>query len=293
MPGEESKGGAGPDRASGSAAGSGSDGGSGSAAGAGSRPGLSVVVITRNEEERLADCLESVEWADEIVVVDDESTDATRGVARRFTDRVLVRPLDRFGRQKQYAIEQAAGDWILVLDADERVTDELAAEIRDAVARDDPDVDGYFVRRLTWFFGAPIRHAGWFRCNHLRLFRRGRAEFLDRRVHEYPVLEDPDRVGRLDGHLEHHTYDDWSDYLAKLDRYTRLAALDRHEAGRRIRGGPGLFPFLLQPAGVFLKKYVLRAGFLDGVRGLLVSALSAWSAFLTSARLWSLEEGDP
>ena len=219
---------------------------------------LSLVVITRNEEENLPGCLESVPFADEIVIVDDHSTDSTREVAGRYTDRVLTRELDRFGRQKQFAIEQAGCDWVLVLDADERLDEELAGAVRAVVELDDPATDGYRVRRLTWLFGEPVTFAGWYKCSHLRLFRRGKARYTDRRVHEYPVLADPSRCECLPGHIEHHTYADEAEYLAKLDRYTRLAAEDWFDAGRRVHWLNAPWYLAIVPAAAFVRELVLQ-----------------------------------
>ena len=249
------------------------------------KPSLSVVVITRNEERSLAMTLEPVRFADEIVIVDDESTDTTREIAAQFTDRVLVRRLERFGRQKQFAIEQARSDWILVLDADEYVPVNLAEEIRSLVVANDQSVDGYYLRRLTWLFGQPIRHSGWFKCNQLRLFRRGRARFLDRRVHEYAVLDDAKRYAHMHHYLEHNTYADWDDYHAKMERYTELAARDWYDTGRRV--GLIRFPyyFVLRPLSVLFRKLVLQRGFLDGRAGWVIAWMSARGDVMTSACL--------
>lgn len=249
---------------------------------------LSVVVITRNEEASLAACLEAVAFADEIVVVDDRSTDATVMVARRFTDRVFERELDRFGRQKQFAIEQARCDWVFVLDADERVPPELAAEIQDVVGRDDADIDGYKLRRLTWLFGVPVDFSGWFKCSHLRLFRHGRARFVDRRVHEYPVLLEGSREGRLRHHLEHHTYDSLADYLAKLDRYTALAAEDWYDAGRRVNLLTAPWFLAVVPTAAFIREFIVQGGFRGGRTGWRIASMSARADWMTARRLWKL-----
>lgn len=246
---------------------------------------LSLVVITRNEQDNLGPCLESVPFADEVVVVDDESTDRTREVAARYTDRVLTRKLDRFGRQKQFAVEQATGDWVLVLDADERLDEELAGAIRTAVEWDEPGIDGYKVRRLTWLFGEPITFSGWYKCSHLRLFRRGRARYLDRRVHEYPVLEEPARCECLPGHIEHHTYEDEAEYRDKLDRYTRLAAEDRFDAGHRFNWLNALWYLGILPAAAFVRELVLQGGFQGGRTGLRIASMSARSVWRTGQHL--------
>lgn len=249
---------------------------------------LSVVVITRDEEENLRACLESVPFASEYVIVDDGSTDRTLEVAAEFTDRIFHRALDRFGRQKQFAIEQATCEWLLVLDADERVNADLAAAIAEVLATDPPDVDGYKVRRLTWLFGEPVDYSGWYKCSHLRLFRRGKARYADRRVHEYPVLRDPSRVASLPGHLEHHTYADLDEYREKLDRYTRLAAEDWYDAGRRVHALNFAWYLGVVPLAAWFREFVVQGGYRGGGTGLRIAAMSAHADFLTGRRLAEL-----
>lgn len=249
---------------------------------------LSLAVITRNEEDNLRPCLESVPFADEIVVVDDESTDRTREIAAEFTDRIYRRELDRFGRQKQFAIDKAECDWVLVLDADERVGEELAAEIRRVLEHDDPAFDGYKVRRLTWLFGEPVDYSGWYKCSHLRLFRRGAARYVDRRVHEYPVLREPSRAGCLAGHLEHYTYADEREYRDKLERYSRLAALDWFDAGRRVNVFNAVWYLAVVPAAAWLREFLVQRGFRGGRTGLRIAAMSARADYLTGRKLWRM-----
>lgn len=249
---------------------------------------LSVVLITYNEEDNLRACLESVPFADEIVVVDDGSEDRTRAIAAEFTDQIHQRDLDRFGRQKQFAIEQASCDWILSLDADERVNDELAEAIRDVLERDPGHVDGYKVRRLTWLFGEPVDHSGWYKCSHLRLFRRGEAKYVDRRVHEYPVLRQPDRVECLPGHLEHYTYADDAEYREKLERYSRLAAEDWFDAGRRVNFFTAPWYLVVVPAAAWIREFVIQGGYRGGRTGLRVAAMSAAADYRTGRKLWQM-----
>ena len=249
---------------------------------------LSVVVITRDEEASLAACLDAVPFADEYVIVDDGSTDSTLEIARRYTDRIFSRTLDRFGRQKQFAIEQASGDWILVLDADELVTPELADEIRTVLERDDPEIDGYKLRRLTWLFGQRVDYSGWYKCSHLRLFRRDMAHYVDRRVHEFPVLKRPSRVGALAAHLEHHTYEDEAVFRAKLERYTRLAAEDWFDGGRRVNWLSALWWVGVVPLAAFVREYVVQGGWRGGATGWRIAGMSMEADYLTAQRLWGL-----
>jgi len=240
---------------------------------------LSVCVITANEEERLRSCLESVAWADEIVVVDAESSDKTVVIAREFTDRVLVRSWPGFAGQKNFALDQARGDWILSLDADEQVTPELRHEIERVLRLDGPAI-GYAVPRRNIFWGQWVRHGRLYPDWQLRLFRRGRGRFVDLPVHESVRVEGP--VGRLDAPLLHASYRDLSDCLARFDRYATLAAEDLAERGRRV--GPADLVF--RPLGRFLSMYVLHRGFLDGWRGFVLASLYAHYVFVRSVKAW-------
>jgi len=244
-----------------------------------SRPRLSVVVITLNEAERLRACLESAAWADELVVVDAESQDKTVQIAREFTDRVLVRPWAGFAEQKNFAVAQATGDWILSLDADEEVPPELRAEIQ-ALLGAEPAEDGYRVPRRNIFWGRWIRHGGLYPDWQLRLFRRGRGRFVERTVHESVRVEG--RVGRLASPLVHRSYRDVADFLERADRYSTLAAAEWVRSGRRA----GVGDLVVRPAGRFLSMYVVRGGFLDGWPGFLLACLYAYYVFVRSAKVW-------
>jgi glycosyltransferase involved in cell wall biosynthesis len=245
----------------------------------GSRDSCSAVIITRNEEKRLGPCLASVTWADEIVVVDAESTDRTVEVAQRFTDRIVVRPWPGFAAQKNFAAGQARGDWILSVDADEEVGPELRAEILGVLAGR-PAVDGYALPRRNIFWGRWIRHGGLYPDWQVRLFRRGRGRFVERAVHE--SVEVAGEVGRLRSPLIHRSYDNVAQFLERANRYSSLAADDLARRG----GGGGPVPLLLRPLGRFMTMYVLRGGFLDGTPGFLLAGLYAYYVFIRSAKVW-------
>jgi glycosyltransferase involved in cell wall biosynthesis len=242
-------------------------------------PRLSVVVVTWNEEARLRGCLESVTWADEIVVVDAESADRTAEVARKFTDRVFVRRWPGFAAQKNWALEQAGGDWVLSLDADEEVSDELRTEIQ-TLLRDGAGCDGYRVPRRNIFLGQWIRHGRLYPDWQLRLFRRGCGRFVDREVHE--SVRVPGAVGELRGPLVHRSYRDIADFLARADRYSSLAADEWVRSGRRLRARH----LVLGPPGRFLSMYVAGRGFLDGWRGFLLAGLYGYYVFIRAAKVW-------
>ena len=243
---------------------------------------LSVALVTLNEEERLRACLESVAWADEIVVVDALSHDKTVQIAREFTDRVIARPWPGFAAQKNFGLAEAGGDWILSLDADEQVSPELREEILRTLDADGPH-DGYRVPRRNLFGGQWVRHGGLWPDWQLRLFRRGRGRFVERAVHE--SVEVSGTVGRCRGPLVHRSYRDVADFLARADRYSSLAAEEWVRRGRKVHAAD----FVLRPAGRFLSMYILKLGCLDGVRGLLLASLYAYYVFIRSVKAWERE----
>jgi len=242
-------------------------------------PRLSVTVITLDEAHRLRRCLESVAWADELVVVDAESRDKTVQVAREFTDRVIVRPWAGFADQKNFALAQAAGRWVLSLDADEEAAPELRDEIMALVAGAGSH-DAYAVRRRNVFLDRWIRHGGLYPDWQVRLFRRGRARFADRLVHESVSVDGT--VGRLAGHLVHRSYESVSDFVERANRYSSLAARQMIRDGRRVGAGE----LVLRPLGRFLSMYLLKGGIRDGRRGLLLATLYAYYVFMRSAKAW-------
>jgi glycosyltransferase involved in cell wall biosynthesis len=244
-------------------------------------PRLSAVVITLNEEAHIRRCLESVAWADEVVVVDACSHDKTVQIAREFTDRVIVRPWAGFTAQKNFALEQSAGEWILSLDADEEAAPELRPEIVVTIA-DARACHGYAVRRQNMFLGRWIRHGGLYPDWQVRLFRRGRGRFATRAVHESVAVMGA--VGHLRGHLVHRSYEGVSDFIERANRYSSLAAEQMVGEGRRVRAGE----LLLRPLGRFLSMYVMKRGFLDGRRGLLLATLYAYYVFMRSAKVWEV-----
>lgn len=240
---------------------------------------LTVTVITRNEAAHIADALRSVSWADEIVVVDSQSDDDTVAIARQFTDRVVVRAWPGYVEQKNYAASLASHDWILSLDADERVTPRLA----DAIQRLGETASGpvgYRIPRVTWYLGRWIRTTDWYPDPQLRLYDRRAAAWAGRHVHESVVARGS--VGRLDGELQHFAYRDIAEHLETIDRYSTYAARQMHEDGRRA----GLVQIAGHPPLAFLRNYVLKRGFTDGAAGLIVSALNSYYVLLKFAKLW-------
>jgi len=244
--------------------------------------GISAVVITLNEEVNIERCLGGLAFADEIIVVDSLSSDRTVELARKFTDRIEERQFTGYSDQKSYALSLATNDWVLIVDADEAVTGELAKEIVSAV--ESGECDGYRMPRLSYFLGRPMRRCGWYPDYQLRLARKERARFPHRLVHE--TLEVDGKCGTLKSHLVHYSYRNMDDYLRKMAAYSRAGARQRLLEGGRFR----LTDLLFRPGFAFFKKYVLQAGFAAGLRGFVLSGLSAYSVFLRYAIVWDLSK---
>ena len=245
-------------------------------------PKLSVTVVAKNEAADLGSALASVAWADEIVVVDSHSTDDTSAIARQYTDRVVVHDWLGHIEQKNYAASLASHDWILSLDADERVTPALADEIR-SVMSGTPHEAAFRVPRVTWHLGRWIRTTDWYPDFQTRLYDRRLAKWTGRYVHEAVTVDG--EVGRLRGELQHYAYRDIADHLDTIDRYTTYAARQMHEDGRRA----GILQLLGHPPLAFLRNYIAHRGILDGGPGLIVSALNSYYVFLKFAKLRELE----
>jgi glycosyltransferase involved in cell wall biosynthesis len=244
-------------------------------------PKLTVTVITHNEAESLAGALESVRWADETIVVDSESTDDTVAIARRFTDRVVVRPWRGYIDQKNYAASLASHEWVLSIDADERVTPELAAEVREQLTAS-PQHSGYDIPRVTWHLGKWIRTTDWYPDHQLRLYDRRAAKWAGRYVHEQVVVHGS--TGRLRNELQHFPYRDIAEHVETIDRYTTFAARQMHESGQRA----SLIQTAVHPPLAFLRNFVLKGGFRDGTTGFIISAMNAYYVFVKFAKLWEL-----
>jgi len=250
-------------------------------------PKLSVIHITFNEAHNLAECLSSLQGlADEIVIVDNGSRDGTLDIAAQFGARV-VRTDDwpGFGPQKNRALDVARCDWVLSIDADERVTPALAQEIQAVIAQD--AARAYEIPRLSWYCGRFMRHSGWYPDPVLRLFRRGRARFTDDLVHERLVAQDP--VQRLSHDLLHYSFLDFSQVLAKVDRYSTASAQQMFDKGRRASPAGAL----VRGAWAFVRTYVLRAGFLDGPQGLALAISNAQGTYYRYLKLWLMGKERP
>jgi glycosyltransferase involved in cell wall biosynthesis len=238
---------------------------------------LSAIIITRNEAAKIAACLDSVSFCDERIVVDAVSTDDTAQIAAAAGARVVTREWPGFGPQKNFALAQATGEWVLSIDADERVSAALRAEIQSAIAA--AAADGYEIARLSTFLGRPMRHSGWFPDYVLRLFRRERARFTDDLVHERVICEG--RIRRLSTPLDHHPVLRLEDAIARLDSYSTAGARMIPER-RRVSFASGITHGLWS----FLRAYIWRLGFLDGREGFLLAVANAEGTYYRYMKAW-------
>ena len=243
---------------------------------------VTVLTLVPNARDRIERCLDSVAWADDVFcVVDPKTDDGSDDVAQAHTDHVVVHEYVNAANQRNWALPQIETEWTLVLDADEWVSDELAAKVREVI-NDPASDDGYDIRRLSYFFGKRIHHCGWHHDYNLRLFRTKKSRYLERRVHSKVVVDGS--VGRIDEPMFHDTYRDFDEYFTTFQRFTTWSAQDMFEAGKRAR----LSDLTLRPVLRFLKGYVLRQGFRDGYHGAVLCGLSAFHVFTKYAKLWNL-----
>ena len=246
---------------------------------------ISAILITLNEEKNLEACLDGIRWVDEIVVVDCGSRDGTKEIALRYTEKFHYRAWDSFSRQKAHALSLASNEWILSLDADERVTKALAEEMRKAAGNE--AFDGYFLKRDNYFLGKLMTGGGWQHDRQMRLFRKSKAKVTDRLVHEGFEIDGP--VGGLSNPLLHFTYPSISAAFKKMNEYTSLEAIE-YAASRKSSGGA----VVLHSLSAFLRCYVSRRGYRDGAHGLVLSLLNAVSTALLYMKIWEIRRnGNP
>jgi len=245
---------------------------------------LSVILITKNEAANIRACLASVAWADEIIVVDSGSTDATVAIAHEFTSRVYKHDWPGFGAQKNRALAYAANEWVFSIDADERATPELRAAIETVLRKKGDACVAYRVPRLSSYCGRFMRHSGWYPDRIVRLFRRDAAHFSDDLVHERLLVEG--QVGQLDGELLHYAFDSIEEVLRKVDQYSSAGAQMMHERGRQV----SLSGAVLRGLWSFLRTYVLRGGFLDGREGFMLAVSNAEGTYYRYLKLMLLNE---
>ncbi len=243
---------------------------------------LSAAIIAFNEERNIRECIESVRFCDEVLVVDSGSTDRTAEIARELGARVIVKDWPGHIEQKNFALAEARGEWVLSVDADERVSPALRAEIERELAAGGGPWDGFTMPRLSFYMGRWIRHSGWYPDRKLRLVRRGRARWGGVNPHDRLFCDGP--VKHLRGDLLHYSYRDLSDHLRKIDFFTTIAAREKQRRGAR----GALLRLVFAPPLKFLKAYVWKLGFLDGLPGFVIAALGSAYVFLKYAKLLEL-----
>ena len=241
-------------------------------------PPITATIITLNEEDRIVECLASLSCCDEVIVVDSGSTDRTRELAKAKGARVIERPWEGYSKQKNFAAEQARNDWILSVDADERLSIELADEIV-KWKKGDPSSRAFSMPRRVFYLGGWIKHSGWYPDRKVRLYDRRLSRWEGDFVHESMKVDGS--IGRFQGDLFHFPYRDWNDHVARLQRYTELASKAARSAG--LRGSVARLVF--GPPSSFVKSFVLRAGFLDGWRGLAIAYMGARYVFEKEFRI--------
>ena len=243
---------------------------------------LSVIIITKNEAGQIRECLESIQWADEIVILDSGSTDGTVDICREYTDKVFETDWPGFGPQKNRALEKAAGDWVLSVDADERVSLELRLEIEQALTSE--QYQGYEIPRSSYYCGRRIRHSGWWPDYIVRLFRRDSARFSDSLVHEH--VEVQGAAGRLRTPLIHYSFGSFEEVLDKVNRYSTYNAEMLLQAGK----SSGVLKAAWRGLWTFIKTYIFRAGFLDGRHGFMLAVSNAEGTYYKYVKLILLRE---
>ncbi|MFW6282599.1 MAG: glycosyltransferase family 2 protein [Minisyncoccales bacterium] len=238
---------------------------------------LAALIITYNEEDNIKECLESIKWIEEIVIVDSYSSDSTLEICRNYTDEIYQKEFIDISSQRNYGLEQIEADWVLVIDADERVTADLKKEIKQVLANN-TEVEGYFIPRKNYFLGKWIKYCGWYPDYTLRLFQT-KYRFKGK-VHEKVNIDNS--TSRLKNDFIHYTYKNLEQYINKINNFTTISAAEMYQKGRKVN------PFYvgLRTFFEFFKKYILQKGILLGPQGLLLSILSSYYKFLKYAKLW-------
>ncbi len=247
---------------------------------------ISAVIITMNEEERIRPCLESIKWVDEIIIIDSFSTDKTIDICKEYTDKISQREMRGFGEQKQFAIEKATSVWILSIDADEVVTEELRDEIK-GMLKEETEYNGFKIFRKNIYLGRPMRYCGWY-VPILRLFKRGKGRFDAKKVHEEIIVDG--NVGILKGEILHNTYKNISHHLEKIDSFTTYDADELTKKGIILKPSNCLWYLVFKPMVRFLQKFILQKGIFEGMHGFILSINAAMVVFINYAKLWERQQ---
>jgi glycosyltransferase involved in cell wall biosynthesis len=246
------------------------------------KPPISVCIITFNEEKNIVDCLESVNWVDEIVVVDSFSKDRTVDLCRKYTDKIYQIEWQGHVKQKNCALEYATNEWVLCLDADERLSPKLKEEIKSVLSTDGQKIDGYFFPRHSYYLGRWINHGGWYPDYKLRLFRKSKGRWGGKDPHDKVILNGT--TTRLQGSLLHFVYKNLSHQLQTVDSFSTITA--NVLEGEDERFSP--MKLIFRPPFRFFEMYVIKKGFLDGLPGFIIAVASSFYVFLKYAKLWEL-----
>jgi len=238
---------------------------------------ISAIVITKNEEKNIELCLGSINWVDEIIVVDSESEDRTVELAKKFTDKVFIKKWEGYVPQKRYALSLASCEWVLSIDADERISPELKEEI---IKEETDQLDGFFIRRENYFFGKKITTCGWNKDFQLRLFRKSKTELPERPVHEGFKVNG--KIGQLKNVITHNTFSSFHNYLKKVNEYTSLRAEEVYKSKKKIT----VFTIFSHAFSAFFRYYISLKGFKDGMQGLIISFVHSVNNMLTYVKIW-------
>lgn len=245
-------------------------------------PRLSIIVITLNEEANIKDCLESAKWADEIILVDSKSKDRTVEIAKAYTDKIYLTDDRSFASKRNLAIEKASGEWIMWLDADERIEDDLKNEIMRAI-NSQCQFEVYLIGRKSFFINKFINHCGWYPDYGSRLFKKSAGiKFNDARVHEKILFQG--KKGKLQNEILHYTDLTFEHYVWKLNSYTTSSALDLHDSGKNA----SIIDIIFRPVFTFIKMYFLKLGVFDGYTGFILCTLSSFHVFVKYSKLYFL-----
>ena len=246
---------------------------------------ISAIVITYNESANIRECLASLNWCDEIIVVDSCSTDNTCELAREFTNNITITENIPYGKKRNIGIDKAAFDWIIWLDADERISKELKNEIVDVIYSKENNIEAYLLNRRSFFINKFIKHCGWYPDYTLRLFKKSAGiRFNEALVHEKAVFNGP--LGRLKNDILHYTDRNFEHYIDKLNNYTSLSAEELFAKGMKA----GFFDIIFRPAFTFFKMYFLKLGVLDGYTGLVLTTLSSIHVMTKYSKLYLMNK---
>jgi glycosyltransferase involved in cell wall biosynthesis len=244
---------------------------------------LSVIVITYNEENNIKECLKSLKWADEIIIVDSNSKDKTIELASAYTDKIYKTGSQSYAQKRNLGIDKATGEWILWVDADERISEELREEISAVISHTKQDYKPYLIKRKSFFINKFINHCGWYPDYSLRLFKKSTGiRFNIARVHERPIYKG--NTAKLSSEIVHYTDLTIEHYINKLNSYTTASAVDSNEQGKKS----GIFDIIFRPAFTFIKMYFFKLGLLDGYTGLVLCTLSSAHVFFKYSKLYYL-----